>query len=155
MVCDIPFGANLKSKLPRPLPSNSLFLFFNGWTHFERDLSAFCCPMNGYELSKLIYHVHHLIYCLHCEFIIFNILEKWDLNFNFFCSCFEKGLKLTSVALLYSQGWLCSSDPGLAQPSSQVLGLYACTPVPGSVCSYVETLSQWFLLFPAFPYPQR
>lgn len=135
MVWDIPLGANFKSKLPRPLPSNSLFLFFKGWTHFEPDLFAFCCPMNGYELLKLIHHLQ--IYCLHCEFIIFNIFEKRDLNFNFFVRVLRKGLKLTRVALLNSQGWLCSPDPGLAQPSSQVPGLHTCTSMPGSVCSYV------------------
>lgn len=91
--------------------------------------------MNGYELLKLIHHLQ--IYCLHCEFIIFNIFEKRDLNFNFFVRVLRKGLKLTRVALLNSQGWLCSPDPGLAQPSSQVPGLHTCTSMPGSVCSYV------------------
>lgn len=102
--------------------------------------------MNGYELLKLMHHLCHLIYCLHCEFIIFDILEKRDLNFNFFVHVLRKCLKLTRVALLH---------PGLAQPSSQVLGLHTCTSMPGSVCSYVETLSQCFPLFPASPYPQR
>lgn len=119
------------------------------------------CLLLSYEWVWIIEADTSLIY-IYIAYIV-NLLysmflknETWILIF--FARVLRKGLKLTRVALLNSQGWLCSPDPGLAQPSSQVPGLHTCTSMPGSVCSYVETLSQWFpLLSPAlmeaFPYP--
>lgn len=38
-----------------------------------RYRGALCYPMSGSELLKF---VHHLIYCLYCEFIVYDILEN-------------------------------------------------------------------------------